>query len=66
MKWRGIGFNIVTPKGIGRPNGVGAFNSFTLELKENVKVFFGHKATSTTKLETHTKVWILIIDIISS
>ena len=66
MEKRGIRFDIMTPKGVARPNGVGTFNAFTLELKKSVKVLFGHKVTSITKLESHTKVWILIIDIINS
>ena len=66
MKLGGIGFDIVYPKVVWRPNGVWTFNAFTLEVKKGIKIFFGKKTASTIKFESHTIVWILFIEIGSS
>ena len=66
MKLGGIGFDIVYPKIVWRPNCVWTFNAFTLEVEKRIKIFFGEKTASTIKFESHTIVWILFIEIGSS
>ena len=66
MKLRSIRFGILSQKMVWGPKIVRTFYTTAFELKEGIKFLFGEKATFATQFESHTILWIIIIEICGS